>query len=108
MYFWFAMQANNEIILSLSKTLFWDVDIASIDPEKHASYVIERVLSLGTMDDFKLLKLHYGKSKIKQTAQMLRYMDERVLHFCSAYFGIPITEFRCYTEKQLNQTHWNY
>ena len=102
------MKKNKEIVPELSKTLFWDVDIATINPKKHAPYIIERVLSLGTMKDFQLLKEYYGKQKIKRIAKILRYMDDRVLHFCSAYFNIPINEFRCYTQKQLNQTYWNY
>ena len=99
---------NNEFVASLSKTLFWDTDIANIDPVKHAPYIVERVLSRGTMDDFKLLKAFYGKTKISHITQKLRYMDDRVLHFCSAYFNIPLTEFRCYIEKQSSQTSWNY
>ena len=102
------MKKKKDIVSKLSKTLFWDVDIATIDPEKHAPYIIERVLSRGTMNDFKLLIAYYGKKKIKETAKTLRYMDDRVLHFCSAYFNTPITQFRCYIQKQLNHTHWNY
>ncbi len=102
------METNKEIILELSNTLFWDVDIATIQYDKHAPFVIERVLSMGTLDDFKIIKAYYGKPKLKRIVKTLRYMDDRVLHFCSAYFNIPISDFRCYTTKQLNQTHWNY
>jgi hypothetical protein len=102
------MPIKNELINQLSKTLFWDSDISSIDAEKHKSYIVDRVLSLGTLEDFRLLKAFYGKSKIKRIVKELRYMDERVLHFCSAYFNVPIIKFRCYEQKQLKQTHWNY
>jgi len=95
-------------ILGLSKSLFWDVDPQTIDPKKHAAYIIERVVTLGTMEDFLIIKEYYGKEKIKQTVKNLRYLNERDLNFCSVYFNIPIIQFRCYTIKQLNQTHWNY
>ncbi|MEK7098628.1 MAG: hypothetical protein AAB908_01885 [Patescibacteria group bacterium] len=29
------------------QSLFWDVDPATIDPEKHARYIIERVVDFG-------------------------------------------------------------
>jgi hypothetical protein len=92
----------------LTRELFWDVDPGNIDFEKHASYVIERVLSMGTYEDFNIVKSYYGKQKMKAVAKKLRYMDDRLLYFCSAYFNLPISKFRCYTSKQLNLSHWNY
>jgi hypothetical protein len=102
------MLEGKDFISKLSPTLFWDVDISTLDAEKHASYIVERVLSRGKMEDFKLTKAYYGKPKIKRISKKLRYMDDRVLHFCSIYFNVPISDFRCYTTKQLNLTHWNY
>lgn len=102
------MEINKDILLNLSKTLFWDVDINTIDYERHAPYVIERVLSRGTLEDFNIIKTYYGKPKIKKITKQLRYLDDRVLNFCSIYFNLPISEFRCYGLKQLNQSHWNY
>lgn len=95
-------------ISALSPALFWDVDSRSLDGDKHAAYIAERVLTRGTLDDFRLLKAHYGKPKIKRIAKKIRYMDDRTLHFCSAYFNVPIPEFRCYILRQSNQAHWNY
>jgi hypothetical protein len=102
------MNQPQEIISKLTNALFWDVDPETIDCKKHAPYVVERVLSMGTLDDFKVIKSFYGKTKIKYIAMKLRYMDERVLQFCSIYFNTPVTEFRCYTSMQLNHSHWTY
>jgi hypothetical protein len=102
------MKVDKEIIPLLSKTLFWDVDVITIDPDKHAPYIVERVLSRGSMEDFKHVKAYYGKLKLKSIVKKLRYMDDRVLNFCSVYFGVPISDFRCYTLRQSNQAHWNY
>lgn len=33
------------------QALFWDVDPKTIDPEKHAVYIIERVLDFGNKND---------------------------------------------------------
>jgi hypothetical protein len=99
---------DTELISQLSPVLFWDVDRAKLHPQKHAAYIVERVLSLGTMEDFQQIKEYYGKPKIKRIAKKLRYLDDRVLHFCSIYFNVPITHFRCYTLKQSSPSHWNY
>ena len=98
----------DDLITALTPSLFWDVERSSIDTKKHAFYDIHRVMSRGSLPDFQQIKAFYGKPKIKRVVKNLRYMDDRLLHFCSAYFNTPITEFRCYTQKQLNQTHWNY
>ncbi|QQS29540.1 MAG: hypothetical protein IPM47_00905 [Sphingobacteriales bacterium] len=95
-------------LLPLSDSLFWDVDKNSIDPEKHAAFIVERVMHLGTLDDFFAIKAYYGKPKLKKITKQLRYLDVRVLNFCSVYFRTPLNQFRCYTEKQLNQSHWSY
>jgi len=34
-------------------TLFWDTNIETIDPEKNARSIIERVLMHGTVDDWR-------------------------------------------------------
>jgi hypothetical protein len=99
---------EKEFVSSLSKTLFWDVNISTIDPGKHAPYIIDRVLQRGTMDDFKKILSYYSKEKVGEIATGLRYLDKVALAFCAAYFNIPKTKFRCYAERQLHPTHWNY
>ena len=39
-----------------STTLFWDWDPTTLDPEKHSRYIIGRVLTRGTMDEWQHLK----------------------------------------------------
>ena len=94
--------------IELSNVLFWDVNPESIDYEKHITFIIERVLTMGTLEDFSSIQKYYGKLKIKNVVKTLRYLDNRTLNFCSFYYNIPLNEFRCYEQKQLNITHWNY
>lgn len=101
-----ALEKNR--LYDLSPYLFWDVDIISLNSEKHAAYIIDRVLSLGTMEDFRHLIALYGVEKIKEVVKTLRYLDDKVLHFCSLYFTIPLSDFRCYTNRQLTPSHWQY
>ena len=91
-----------------SNYLFWDVDRTKIDFDRRKAWVIDRVLSHGMLSDWEKIKAFYGKETIQQVAMQLRYLDKRTLHFCAAYFDIPIEAFRCYTYALSNPGHWNY
>lgn len=93
---------------SLTKSLFWDVNIEDIDVEIHSLFIVERILTRGTLVDFRALIDNYGVDKLKSFVVEIKNLDERTLSFCSVYFSIPKSKFRCYNFKQSNQTHWNY
>ncbi len=99
---------TNNLKNNLSQSLFWDVNIDDINEEIHAKFIIERVLSRGTLEDFKLIKLFYGEEKLKTLVVDIRNLDKKVLSFCVAYFDIPKTDFKCYNYKLLNQIPSNY
>lgn len=80
----------------LRKNLFWDVDVHSIDLEKHKRFVIARVLQRGSFEDFKNLLKFYGEKTIKKEVVQIRYLDKKTLRFCSFYFDIPKEQFRCF------------
>jgi hypothetical protein len=50
------------------QALFWDVNVETLDPKKHALYVIERVLDFGDDDDIRWLFSFYPKEVIKKSA----------------------------------------
>ena len=93
---------------SFPKSLFWDVNFEDIDSQIHSLFIAERVLTRGSLEDFRALKIFYGIEKLKSIVVEIKNLDERTLSFCSVYFSIPKTKFRCYNFKQSNQTHWNY
>jgi hypothetical protein len=94
--------------LQLRPALFWDVQVASIDLEKHRVSVIERITSRGRLEEFRALLQYYGRETVKNSLIETRFLDKVTLAFCSALFDVPITEFRCYKLAQLNPEHWNY
>lgn len=47
------------------QTLFWDVDPKTIDPQKHARYIIERVLEFGRSDELHWLFHTYPAGMIR-------------------------------------------
>jgi len=100
---------NNETVLfGLSKTLFWDVDLTKLNSKKLARFVVERVLTYGSWKEFKETLDFYGKEQVAYHASQIRYLDKIVLSFCVTYFKIPKSKFRCYIQKRLHPSHWDY
>lgn len=94
--------------MKLSKTIFWDTDYDSIDWDKNARFVMERVMTYGTMADWRAIQGYYGMSKICEEMLESRNLDAKSLSFLSCIFQIPQEKFRCYKQIQSQQGHWNY
>lgn len=94
-------------IMDFSKYLFWDVDVASLELERSAPYIIERVLEYGQMEDWNLLKKIYGLDKIREVALNIRSMDKVTLSFVSTIFNIEKQNFKCFKDSQLTTSLWN-
>jgi hypothetical protein len=93
-------------ITTLSPHLFWDVNQNQIDPQTHQLFVIQRVLEYGLMEDWVATVAFYGKKNIAESVVQFRSLEKKSLHFVSAIFNIPLSQFRCYKLKQSNQNYW--
>ena len=85
-----------------NKRIFWDVNFDALDYDKKSSFVIERVFERGDVDDIRQCRRYYGDEKITMALLNAKYLPERRLHLAAAVIDRPITEFRCYTLRQLN------
>lgn len=94
--------------MNLSPSLFWDSDKAKIDFNLHARQIIEKVLTRGTLNDWYAILDYYGKEKICTEIVKIRSLDSLTLNFCSRFFHIPKSQFRCYNMPQSIQKLWNY
>ena len=94
--------------MDLSRYIFWDVDFGAIDWEKHRRFVIQRVISKGSLEDWKKIIEFYGPEKVKKALTRERYLDKKTLNFSSYYFQVPKEEFRCYNSIPSGQKLWNY
>ena len=95
-------------ILDFSKHLFWDVDRATIDFEKHKSYIVKQVLEYGLINDWRLIQKYYGLEQIAEISKSFRELDKKALSFISFLSKTPIKEFRCFTYQQSNPQYWNF
>lgn len=95
-------------LMKLTKAIFWDTDYDRIDWDKRARYVIGKVLSYGTIEDWNAIKSYYGMERIKQEVIHIRDLDPKAMHFASTIFNIPLQEFKCYTWRQSTPAPWIY
>jgi hypothetical protein len=75
-----------------SQYLFWDTSLEKIDIIKHKNYIVERVLSRGTLKDFYFLLQLYTNEEITIAVKSSKVLDKKTINFCSHYFGIPLNE----------------
>jgi hypothetical protein len=94
--------------MELRPSLFWDIDVKTIDFDKHKGSIIERILMRGRIEEFREILAFYGKDVVKFVVLDARYLDKYSLAFCSAIFHTPITEFRCYKLAQSNPQLWDF
>ena len=59
------METLPSTIVDEAARLFDDVNIADIDPEAHADFIIARVLDRGTMPSVSALLAAYGRQRIR-------------------------------------------
>jgi len=98
----------SSLIANLSPHIFWDVDVRSVDVEKHGVFVLQRVLQYGILKDWLLLKSVMGAENIKALAVQLPILDDVSISFLSNLYKIDKSEFKCYKNKQSNQNYWSY
>lgn len=81
--------------LLLRPTLFWDVNIDNLDPEKNAQFIVGRVLDFGNLKEWQMIKEYYGRSEIKKMAKNHVFFNQRNANFWSIILKIPLKELKC-------------
>ena len=100
------MKEKYDITRLLKKTYLWDIDYTS-GRTVSKRLIIERVFSLGTLDELTLLINYYGREEVEKILMNLNYIDPKTLNFASKYFGKSKKTFKCYARKQLIPKRWN-
>ncbi|MGI8580818.1 MAG: DUF6922 domain-containing protein [Chitinophagaceae bacterium] len=85
-----------------NKRIFWDVNFEALNYDKKAGFVIERVFERGDVEDIRQCRRYYGDEKVTDVLLKAKYLPERRLHLAAAVINKPVTEFKCYTLRQLN------
>jgi hypothetical protein len=57
--------------------LLWEYDLVTFNYDKSYKIVIERVLQMGTLDNWKEIVSYYSKEKILETIEWSSQLDKR-------------------------------
>ena len=74
---------------NLSKFLFWDTDTRNLDFESRASFVLERVFTMGMQEDEWKVNKYYGKERIRKEVIKCKALDKKTLNYLSIFYKIP-------------------
>jgi hypothetical protein len=101
------MKSQRHLISTLTPQLFWDVDISRLTDHKASRLIIERVFTMGNMNEINRVILFYGERMVIDVLCGLSYLDSKTFNFIKKYFNIPDTEFRCHHLQQSRPGYWN-
>lgn len=91
---------QNEVIMSLSEHLFWDIDKSKLDINVSSAYIIQRVLEYGEWSDWCVIYKYYGIKKISSDCMKMRTLDPKALSYICCISGTKKENYRCFTKKQ--------
>jgi hypothetical protein len=101
------LDTQSNILSQLKPHYFWDIDITKLNDRAAKRLIIDRVFSLGNLQEINLIVNHYGRKKVIEVICKLNYLDPKTFNFTVKLFNLPKNAFVCHTRKQLKPQHWN-
>jgi hypothetical protein len=92
---------NNENYPVFSERCFWEQDYTKLDFDKGKRYIITRVISYGSQNDYIELFRYYGWNTVKEEVVHINYLNKKILNFLSVIFEINKKDFREYDKRSL-------
>ncbi len=93
---------------NLDKRIFWDIRFEELDYEKYANFIIERVFERGDVEDIRQVRRFYGDDKVRFALTNAKWLSVITLSLAKAVLGNNNEDYRCYTMKLSNPTHFDY
>lgn len=93
---------------AFNKRIFWDVNFESLDFDKKAPFVIERVFERGDVADIRACRRYYGDEKIRTVLINAKWLPLASIYLACALFSNELTDYKCYNTALSNPTHWTY
>jgi hypothetical protein len=101
------MKPQRDLVNNFKPEYFWDVDISGNTDLISKRLIVERIFSLGTVQEIKILIDFYGRKEVAEELMKTNYLDAKTLNFAAKLFNKSKKSFRCYTRNQLMPQHWN-
>ena len=80
------------MIPSNLRTIFWDTDLDTFEPEAHPDYTILRVLELGDEAAVTWLRRTFSDGEIRRVLSTERRLSSKSATFWALVYGIPSRE----------------
>lgn len=81
--------------LTLPNYLFWDLDTAAMDVDYAYQTVIERVIQLGTLEQWKNTQQYFGSERFLEVARLSKQLSQREREFTALFtqstFNAPVS-----------------
>jgi hypothetical protein len=91
--------AAKELLLHLTKAVFWNCDIAQFDYQRDKEYIIERIIDAGLENDEIIMWKLYSYADIKNVALNMENLHEEKVTYMAFVLKVREDEFRCYKKK---------
>lgn len=86
--------------------VLWDVDVENFDVERHAGFLVRRVLEWGTDEEWQILCERLGLARVESIAVGLPRLEPRAHAFCAEFFGRPPESFACFNAERSAPAPW--
>ena len=91
---------KGDVLDTLSKHLFWDVDAGTMDAEMHRNFIIPRVMDRGTSSDVQAIWSQYGAETVKNVLLHTPSLQRKTIFFFANQFRLHPEAFRAYRKNQ--------
>lgn len=97
-------------IPQFARRYFWDADAKKLDADKHAIYIIERLLEWGNPQTARWLLQRYSRRKIISVLEKTHALSRMSANFWAVYFGLPRNKIPCLSKRYQKQRNgaWRY
>jgi len=90
---------ENELLLQLTREVFWNCDIDKFDYIRDKKYIIKRIIEAGLENDEIIMWRLYSYKDIKNVALNLENLHEDIVTYMSFVLKVKENKFKCYKKK---------
>jgi hypothetical protein len=93
-----SIQAH-DLLLKLTKAVFWNCDIDKLDYLRDKNFIIKRIIDAGLENDEIIMWRLYSYDDIKNVALNMEDMHEEAVTYMAFVLKVKESEFKCYKKK---------
>jgi len=81
------------------RELFWDTDPSALDEDRHATWILERILERGTLAQWREARDRYGRDRLLRALQSSRRISRKSAAWLAACLDVPVESFAAWENK---------